>query len=63
MRTLQEWMGHRDFRTTQIYAGYAPGEHEAEQVERAFGGSQSGHKLSSSGHKSDPVDRVEPGAD
>ena len=25
MRTLQEWMGHRDFRTTLIYADYAPG--------------------------------------
>ena len=24
MRTLQEWMGHRDFKTTMIYADYAP---------------------------------------
>ena len=24
MRTLQEWMGHRDFKTTLIYADYAP---------------------------------------
>jgi integrase len=37
MRTLQEWMGHRDFKTTLIYADYAPGEHEAELIERAFG--------------------------
>lgn len=36
MRTLQEWMGHRDFKTTLIYADYAPGEHEAELLERAF---------------------------
>jgi integrase len=37
LRTLQEWMGHRDFKTTLIYADYAPSEHEAEMVERAFG--------------------------
>ncbi len=24
MRTLQEWMGHRDFTTTLIYADFAP---------------------------------------
>lgn len=36
MRTLQEWMGHRDFKTTLIYADYAPSEHETELVERAF---------------------------
>ena len=37
MRTLQEWMGHRDFKTTLIYADYAPNPHEAELVEAAFG--------------------------
>ena len=36
MRTLQEWMGHRDFSTTLVYADYAPSEHEAEWVEAAF---------------------------
>ncbi len=36
MRTLQEWMGHRDFATTLVYADYAPSEHEAEWVEDAF---------------------------
>lgn len=36
MRTLQEWMGHRDLKTTEIYADYAPSEHEAGLVERAF---------------------------
>jgi integrase len=36
MRTLQEWMGHRDFRTTLIYADYAPGAHEVELVNGAF---------------------------
>jgi integrase len=37
MRTLQEWMGHRDFKTTLIYADYQPSDQEAELVERAFG--------------------------
>ncbi len=36
MRTLQEWMGHRDFKTTQIYADYQPGAREAELVDAAF---------------------------
>lgn len=36
MRTLQEWMGHRDIKTTLIYADYAPSDHEREFVERAF---------------------------
>jgi integrase len=36
MRTLQEWMGHRDFATTLIYADHAPSEPEAEWVARAF---------------------------
>jgi integrase len=36
MRTLQEWMGHRDFKTTLIYADYLPGEHEADLVDVAF---------------------------
>jgi integrase len=36
LRTLQEWMGHRDFKTTLIYADYQPNEHEAALVQRAF---------------------------
>jgi integrase len=36
MRALQEMMGHRDFKTTLIYADYAPGAREAEWVEAAF---------------------------
>lgn len=35
-RTLQEWLGHRDLATTQIYADYAPSTREAEMVEGAF---------------------------
>lgn len=37
MRTLQEWLGHRDMATTQRYADYAPNEREVEMVDRAFG--------------------------
>jgi integrase len=36
MRTLQEWMGHRDIQTTQRYADYAPSRHESELIERAW---------------------------
>ena len=36
VRTLQEWMGHEDIRTTQIYADYMPGEHESELIDDAF---------------------------
>jgi integrase len=37
LRTLEEWMGHRDAKTTIICADYQPSEHEAEMVSRAFG--------------------------
>jgi integrase len=49
MRTLQEWMGHRDLATTQIYADYAPSTHEAEMIAAAFArGSNRGSNLSES---------------
>ena len=37
IRTLQEFMGHRDIETTQRYADYAPNANEAAYVNRAFG--------------------------
>jgi Phage integrase family len=37
LRTLQEWMGHRDAKTTLIYAYYQPGQRESEIITRAFG--------------------------
>ena len=38
MRTLQEWMGHRDYTTTLIYADFAPDQSGgAAYAERAFG--------------------------
>jgi integrase len=36
MRTLQEWMGHRDIQTTQRYADYCPNAGERDVVEAAF---------------------------
>ena len=49
MRTLQEWMGHRDLATTQIYADYAPSAREAEMVAAAFArGSNRGSNLTGS---------------
>ena len=36
MRTLQEWMGHRDIQTTMRYADYAPSAREAELISAAF---------------------------
>jgi len=36
MRTLQEWMGHKDIKTTQRYADYAPSSREADMIATAF---------------------------
>jgi len=41
MRTLQEWMGHRDIETTQRRADYAPSLHEAAMVAAAFASPES----------------------
>ena len=40
MRTLQEWLGHRDFATTLIYADYQPSSREADLVDDAFRGAE-----------------------
>lgn len=36
MRTLQEWMGHAQLATTEIYADYSPSDQENAMVEKAF---------------------------
>lgn len=36
MRTLQDWMGHRDIQTTLIYADYSPSAHEAVWINDGF---------------------------
>ena len=38
LRAIQEWMGHRDYATTEIYADYAPDPSQgAAFAQRAFG--------------------------
>ena len=60
MRTLQEWMGHADFKTTLIYADYAPDERrERELIGRAFegAGSKLGSNLRATESNSDAPNR------
>jgi integrase len=43
VRTIQEWMGHADAKTTEIYSHYAPDRTRGgELIERAFRGSKPG---------------------
>jgi Phage integrase family len=56
MRTLQEWLGHRDIKTTMIYADYQAPEQEHELVERAFRGPIRGPKVSETESNSEQED-------
>ena len=62
MPTLQDWMGHRDFKTTLIYADYAPSGHEVGLVERAFSknGPQLGPPSAEAERPTDPTKRENP---
>lgn len=55
LRSLMEWMGHADLKTTLIYADYSPGQAQgAAYAEAAFGaGTNSGTNLSESEHNSE----------
>jgi integrase len=62
MRTLQEWMGHHDLRTTLIYADYAPGAHEVDLVNDAFApDTKLDTKVRPTPTKSNPPDSVNTG--
>jgi integrase len=57
LRALQEWMGHRDYKTTSLYADFAPDPSQgALWAEAAFGaGTSSGTNLSTTGDKTEQV--------
>jgi hypothetical protein len=59
MRTLQEWMGHRDIKTTLIYADYQESDQERELVERAFRGPIRGPNVSESQRNSEQLSTPE----
>jgi hypothetical protein len=64
MRTLQEWTGHRDLRTTLIYADYAPGAHEVDVVNGAFSAdTKSDTKPRPTGTNPDPAEPEHAAAD
>jgi integrase len=60
MRTLQEFMGHRDQATTLRYSDYAPSPHEAEMVAAAFGRSGGDPRGTSEGTGARPAERRDP---
>jgi len=63
MRALQEWMGHRDYATTLVYADFAPDPAQgAALAELAFGaGHKAGTNLSQTDTNSGPLTPLEHG--
>lgn len=54
LRAIQEWMGHRDYRTTSIYADHAPDPSNGRRwAEAVFG--ESGNTAETGGFPTDPV--------
>ena len=59
LRSIQEWMGHRDYKTTEIYADYAPDpQREAKWVDAAF----EAHEDESSADDADGLDPQDEGS-
>jgi integrase len=65
MRAIQEFLGHADSKTTQIYAHYAPSEHEVQMVNEAFAAraAEKGEQNSGSSGRADasqdrPLDQI-----
>jgi integrase len=63
MRTLQEWMGHADIKTTLIYAHYAPNPNEVAMVNAAFAvaDDETDDKLSKTANSSEQENPANPG--
>ena len=59
LRSIMEWMGHRDHSTTLRYADYASDADGRRWAERAFAGSNSGSNLSATGDNSEPLEPLE----
>jgi hypothetical protein len=59
LRAIQEWMGHRDYRTTSIYADHAPDPSNGRRwAEAAFGESENSAKTGD--FPADPIARFAP---
>lgn len=60
LRAIQEWMGHRDIQTTQVYADYAPDPSQGGVwAEAAFGGAaDSSTSLSEAGDSPEAQKRM-----
>jgi hypothetical protein len=59
IRTIREFLGHADSKTTQIHAHYAPCEHEVQLVDMAFASEAEGESAESANEESAKLDSAE----